>query len=64
MTMQLQAVFQSTLRRPLRIGDYMGNLPFGTGDIIGPEVPATAPSWLERDVHLTAYLRLAAREEQ
>ncbi|MGW4701109.1 hypothetical protein [Streptomyces sp. NPDC004285] len=50
MTMQLQAVLQSTLMRPFRIGDYMGNLPFGTGDIIGPEVATTAPSWLGRDV--------------
>ncbi|MVO90256.1 hypothetical protein GPA10_37280 [Streptomyces sp. p1417] len=46
MTMQLQGVFQSVFMRPFRIGDYMGDLPFGTGHIIGPENPTLMPPWL------------------
>jgi hypothetical protein len=43
MTMQLQAIFQSAFTRPFRIGDYMGDMPFGRRDIIGPEHPTTIP---------------------
>lgn len=43
MTMQLQAIFQSAFTRPFRNGDYMGDMPFGRRDIIGPEHPTTIP---------------------
>jgi hypothetical protein len=43
MTMQLQAIFQSVFTRPFRIGDYMGDMPFGRRDIIGPDHPTTVP---------------------
>jgi hypothetical protein len=46
MTMQLQGIFQSVFMRPFRIGDYMGDLPLGTGDIIGPASPTLMPPWL------------------
>jgi hypothetical protein len=42
MAMQLQAIFQSVLTRPFRIGDYMGDMPFGRRDIIGPDHPTSA----------------------
>ncbi len=43
MTMQLQAIFQSVFTRPFRIGDYMGDMPFGRRDIIGPDHPTIIP---------------------
>jgi hypothetical protein len=42
-TMQLQAIFQSVFMPPFRIGDYMGDMPFGRRDIIGPEDPTIVP---------------------
>jgi hypothetical protein len=42
-TMQLQAIFQSVFMPPFRIGDYMGDMPFGRRDIIGPEHPTIVP---------------------
>jgi hypothetical protein len=48
-TMQLQGIFQSVFMPPFRIGDYMGDLPFGRRDVIGPEHPTTMPSWLKVD---------------
>jgi hypothetical protein len=42
-TMQLQAIFQSVFMPPFRIGDYMGDMPFGRRDIIGPEAPTNIP---------------------
>jgi hypothetical protein len=42
-TMQLQAIFQSVFTRPFRIGDYMGDMPFGRRDIIGPDHPISIP---------------------
>lgn len=41
--MQMQAIFQSAFMPLFRIGDYMGNLPLGRRDIIGPEHPTTIP---------------------
>jgi Domain of unknown function (DUF6602) len=49
MTMQLQAIFQSVFTRPFRIGDYMGDMPFGRRDIIGPEHPTTVPARFKVD---------------
>jgi hypothetical protein len=43
MTMHLQAIFQSVFTRPFRIGDYMGDMPFGLRDIIGPDHPTSIP---------------------
>jgi hypothetical protein len=42
-TMQLQAIFQSVFMPLFRIGDYMGDMPFGRRDIIGPEHPTIVP---------------------
>jgi hypothetical protein len=49
MTMQLQALFQSAFMPPFRIGDYMGDMPFGRRDVIGPEHPTTMPPWRKVD---------------
>jgi hypothetical protein len=43
MTMQLQVIFQSVFTRSFRIGDYMGDMPFGRRDIIGPDHPTSIP---------------------
>jgi hypothetical protein len=43
MTMQLQAIFQSVFTRPFRIGDYMGDMPFGRRAVTGPDHPTTIP---------------------
>jgi hypothetical protein len=47
MAMQLQGIFQSVFMPPFRIGDYMGDMPIGLRDVIGPEHPASMPPWLK-----------------
>jgi len=49
MTMQLQGIFQSVFMPPFRIGDYMGEMPFGRRDIIGPEHPTIVPQRFKDD---------------
>jgi hypothetical protein len=49
MTMQLQGIFQSAFMPLFRIGDYMGEMPVGLRDVIGPEHPDTIPPWLNVD---------------
>jgi hypothetical protein len=45
-TMQLQGIFQSAFMPAFRIGDYMGDMPFGTSNTSGPDKPKKIPSWL------------------
>jgi Domain of unknown function (DUF6602) len=63
MTMQLQGIFQSAFMPLFRIGDYMGDLPVGLRDVIGPEHPATMPPWLNVDDPGHAKDRASASEK-